>query len=90
MTYQKYLELASTYLKLTTVNELLQTFRVNSQISEALLKTLAMLGKTFEKGENSEANADLSKDLTVLLLKFFTKTEIGDNLQAESILKLSI
>jgi hypothetical protein len=46
---------------------------------EAILGTLQLLGKNIEKEENQEANDEISKDLTHLLLKLFKTSDINDN-----------
>ncbi len=43
MTYTKYHENAVNYLKLTTVNELVQTHRVNQNAFEALLRAFSLV-----------------------------------------------
>eukprot|EP00347_Sterkiella_histriomuscorum_P012679 403367644 len=78
LVYQKIWETQTAYLKLTVMNELLQTFRVQGKILEPLLRSLLTLSKTnIEKDSQAEnINDQLGKDLSHLLLRMIENTEI--------------
>eukprot|EP00347_Sterkiella_histriomuscorum_P011916 403370605 len=78
LVYQKIWETQTAYLKLTVMNELLQTFRVQGKILEPLLRSLLTLSNTnIEKDSQAEnINDQLGKDLSHLLLRIIENNEI--------------
>jgi len=58
LVFQKYWELATSNLKLTKLNELLQANRDEPQIIEPLLRTILVLDSQIE-AEESESCADI-------------------------------
>ena len=47
--FLKYWEHSSAFLKLSVLNELVQTFRTNNRILEPILRVLFIMGKNIEK-----------------------------------------
>jgi hypothetical protein len=72
-------EINTGYLKLTEMNELLQTFRVNYKILEPLLKVMMTVGKFFEKDNQNDKNDKLGKDLSKLLLRIIHDTDVDES-----------
>jgi hypothetical protein len=69
--HNKYWDIATGYLKLTVINELIQMFRVNHKILDPLMKAMLVIGKNLEKDTQNDPNDELGKDLTYVLLKIF-------------------
>src|SRR3569833_1422138 len=64
-TFEKMLENAKTFLKLSTINELVQTFRVNHFVLQALLKAFSFLsGSISLNADTSDAQDEILRDLT--------------------------
>jgi len=87
--YLKYWELAIGYLKLSVMNELVQTYRTTSKVLHPLLNILFILSKSFEP-ESATVSADKSqddigRDLTCTLLKVIQKTTIDPISAAEEL-----
>lgn len=81
LVYLKYWELGTGYLKLSVINELVQTFRTTPALLHPLLNTLFLLNKHHETSANQEAAhheslSELGRDLTLTLLKVIENTEI--------------
>jgi hypothetical protein len=71
--YQKLWDLASAYLKLSVLNELVQTFRASGRILEPIMKVLILMSRYIEKDDQQalqrENDEGMGKDLTSVLLK---------------------
>ena len=67
--YSKYWDLATGYLKLSVMNELVQTFRTVPKLLEPILRTMFVLGKHLDSTSVAQQDQDLGRDLTTTLLK---------------------
>lgn len=77
------------FLKLPTLNELIQTFRVNDTILEPMLKTLFLC---FRNGDitNNENTEEIGKDIAYILLKLIGTRNVCDQQINESLMRLSV
>ncbi|CDW82490.1 UNKNOWN [Stylonychia lemnae] len=78
LVFSKIWESQTAYLKLTVMNELIQTFRVETKILEPLLSSLLVLSKHLEKDAQNDGNDELVKDIMILLLKVIDNTLVDD------------
>lgn len=76
--FKKMWESATAFLKLSVLNELLQTDRKNLRAQVPLLKLMLVLGKALEKDVDQQADKRLQNDLTKLLQKLFDETEVRE------------
>mmetsp|Transcript_23454 Transcript_23454/g.23103 ORF Transcript_23454/g.23103 Transcript_23454/m.23103 type:complete len:210 (-) Transcript_23454:217-846(-) len=75
-TYQQYYDNGVEFLKLSLMNELIQTHRVNPHVLTALLRTFALISEqSFDKGDNAEVVQGIGKDLTYLFVKLVHGSE---------------
>ena len=89
--YNKYWDLATGYLKLSVMNELIQMFRTNEKILDPLLKTMLILGKRLDKDTLNDPKDDLGKDLAHLLFKLVARLELSDDHpEFESVIRSSL
>jgi hypothetical protein len=82
LVYLKYWELGTGYLKLSVINELVQSFRTTPRLLHPLLNTLFLLNKHSQEnieslgGDNTQSLSELGRDLTLTLLKVIESTDI--------------
>lgn len=70
LVYLKYWELGTAYLKLSVINELVQSFRTTPRLLHPLLNTLFLLNKHSQDTDTTTHGlSDLGRDLTLTLLK---------------------
>lgn len=70
LVYLKYWELGTGYLKLSVINELVQSFRTTPRLLHPLLNTLFLLNKHSQDTDTATHGlSDLGRDLTLTLLK---------------------
>jgi|LauGreDrversion4_2_1035121.scaffolds.fasta_scaffold42600_3 hypothetical protein len=87
MVYLKYWDLAAAYLKLSVLNEIIQTFRNHSRILDPILKVMFLMGKVFEKDDDGT----IGKDITCQLLRIVQKTIVHESQPStESIVRNSL
>jgi hypothetical protein len=81
LVYLKYWELGTGYLKLSVINELVQSFRTTPRLLHPLLNTLFLLNKhsqeTSQQSDTAQQSlSELGRDLTLTLLKVIESTDI--------------
>lgn len=91
LVYLKYWELGTGYLKLSVINELVQSFRTTPRLLHPLLNTLFLLNKHQEnsvaslEAHDAQSLSELGRDLTLTLLKVIESNEIPTPPSSDSV-----
>jgi hypothetical protein len=92
MVFLKYWDLATAFLKLSVLNELIQTFRTTNSVLEPLLRVMLILSRTFDRSQEASAQSgEVERALTETLLKIVDRTlVVEEKPETESIVKTAI